>query len=73
MFRGARDGVEVVCNVVKGNGLLGLLQTERGADLQLNLQNETGAAEAAQGRNEELGVILPRTADFGAIGKEDDE
>lgn len=65
--------VEVLRDVVKWDGLLCLLQTKRGAHLELDLEDEAGAAEPAERREEEVGVCVAGAADAGAVGEEQRE
>ena len=67
------EAVEVLDDAVKGDRLLCLLEAEGGADLELDLEDEAGAAESAEGGEEEVRVLETRAADAGAVCEEEDE
>jgi hypothetical protein len=70
---GVGDPVDVLDDVSKGDGLLRLLEPERGPDLELDLKDETGAAEAGERSEEEVRVVLAGAAPAGAVGEKEGE
>lgn len=73
MLGGVRDRVEVSHHVVEGMRLLDLLQPERGLDLEGYFEDEAGAAEPADRREEQIRVLLARAARARSVCEEQDE
>lgn len=63
MLRGMNEVVEFVEDLIKWKRLLGLLEAEGRLDLELNFEDQPRAAQAAERRHEQLGLLLARTVD----------
>ena len=63
----ASDGVKVVDDVIEPVRLLYLAQTEGGADLHAHVEDDAGAAEAAEGGEEEVWVMISGASHLGSV------
>lgn len=69
----AGEVADVADKVIEGAALLALLETERVLDVEGDVEDEAGTADAADGGHEEVGALLAGTADAGAVREEEGE
>jgi len=73
VFARVSELVQLVNRLVQINGLGYLLEVKRGLDLQGDGDEETGAAEATEGRHEEVRVLCSGTPDWCSVRQEETE
>ena len=69
----AGEVADVADKVVEGAALLVLEEAERGLDVEGDVEDEAGAADAADGGHEEVVALLAGAADAGAVCEEEGE
>jgi len=67
---GTNDSVKVVDDVIELVRLLYLSQTERGAHLHAYVEDDAGAAQTAEGGEEQVWFVITGAGDLGSIGQQ---
>lgn len=73
MLRSPGQGVDISDALVKRDGELGFPETEGGFYLQCDSEDETGTAETANGRDEEVVSVVTGARDAGTVCEQEGE
>lgn len=66
----AGESVKVVDDVIELVRLLHFPQTERRADLHAHVEDDAGAAQAAERGEEQVWLLIPGTSDLRTVGQQ---